>query len=59
MLIPAIKDLLKKWEDVRTTVLEWHPNHDEVNRVGDLYNHYAINHFRKILKKRERQSTFK
>jgi hypothetical protein len=34
----AIKDLLKKWEDVRTTVLEWHPNHVEVNRVGDLYN---------------------
>jgi hypothetical protein len=48
----AIKDLLTKWKDVRTTVLEWHPNH-----VGDLYNDNAINHFRKILKKRERQST--
>jgi hypothetical protein len=53
----AIKDILKKWEDVRTTVLEWHPNHVEVNRVGDLYNDNAINHFRKILKKGERQST--
>jgi hypothetical protein len=53
----AIKDLLKKWGDVRATVLEWHPNHVEVNRVGDLYNDNAINHFRKILKKRERQST--
>jgi Zn-dependent M16 (insulinase) family peptidase len=42
----AIKDLLKKWEDVRTTVLECRPNHVEVNRVGDLYNN-AINHFRK------------
>jgi hypothetical protein len=52
----AIKDLLKKWEDVRTTVLEWYPNHVEVNRVGDLYNDNAINHFRKILKG-ERQST--
>jgi hypothetical protein len=53
----AIKDLLKKWEDVRATVLEWHPNHVEFNRVGDLYNDNAINHFRKILKKKERQST--
>jgi hypothetical protein len=32
----VIKDLLK-WKDVRTTVLEWYPNHIEVNRVGDLY----------------------
>jgi hypothetical protein len=30
----AIKDLLKKWEDVRTTVLEWHPNHIEVKGLG-------------------------
>jgi hypothetical protein len=55
--ISAIKDLLKNWKDVRTTVLEWHPNHVEVSRVGDLYNGNDINHFRKILKKRERQST--
>jgi hypothetical protein len=53
----AIKDVLKKWENVRTTVLEWYPNHVEVNRAGDLYNDNAINHFRKILKKRKRQST--
>jgi hypothetical protein len=53
----AIKDLLKKWEDVRTTVLEWHPNYVEVSGVGDIYNDNAINHFRKILKKRERQLT--
>ncbi|GFU83782.1 uncharacterized protein TNCV_1694521 [Trichonephila clavipes] len=52
----AIKDLLKKWEDVRAMVLEWHPNQADVSRVGDLYNN-AINHFRKILKKREKQST--
>jgi hypothetical protein len=32
----AIKDLLKKWEDVRTTVLDWHPNQVEVNRAEDL-----------------------
>jgi hypothetical protein len=37
-----VKDLLKKWEDVRT-VLEWHPNHVEVNRVGDLYIDNAMN----------------
>ncbi|GFX98210.1 uncharacterized protein TNCV_4908531 [Trichonephila clavipes] len=53
----AIKDLLKKWEDVRAMVLEWHPNHADVSRVGDLYNNNAINYFRKILKKREKQST--
>ncbi|GFW23734.1 uncharacterized protein TNCV_2032771 [Trichonephila clavipes] len=52
----AIKDLLKKWEAVRAMVLEWHPNQAEVSRVGD--NDIAINYFRKILKKREKQSTF-
>jgi hypothetical protein len=34
MLTSAIKNLLKKWEDVRTTVLEWHPNQVEVNGFG-------------------------
>ncbi|GFV67647.1 uncharacterized protein TNCV_4623271 [Trichonephila clavipes] len=53
----AIKDLLKKWKDVRAMVLEWHPNQADVSKVGDLYNNNAINYFRKILKKRERQST--
>ncbi|GFX20214.1 uncharacterized protein TNCV_1437741 [Trichonephila clavipes] len=53
----AIKDLLKKWEDVRAMVLEWHPNQADVSRVGDLYNDNAINYFRKIPKKREKQST--
>ncbi|GFU07312.1 uncharacterized protein TNCV_2656251 [Trichonephila clavipes] len=52
-----IKDLLKKWEDVRAMVLEWHPNQADVSRVGDLYNKNAINYFWKILKKREKQST--
>ncbi|GFU05882.1 uncharacterized protein TNCV_3394671 [Trichonephila clavipes] len=53
----AIKYLLKKWEDVRAMVLEWHPNQADVSRVGDLYNHNAINYFLKILKKIEKQST--
>ncbi|GFT61578.1 uncharacterized protein TNCV_34351 [Trichonephila clavipes] len=53
----AIKDLLKKWEAVRAMVLEWHPNQADVSRVRDLYNDNAINYFRKILKKREKQST--
>ncbi|GFS95183.1 uncharacterized protein TNCV_2705261 [Trichonephila clavipes] len=51
----AIKDLLKKWEAVRTMVLEWHPNQAVVSRVGDLYNDNVINYFRKILKMREKQ----
>ncbi|GFU89156.1 uncharacterized protein TNCV_2896041 [Trichonephila clavipes] len=50
----AIKDLLKKWADVRAMVLEWHPNQADVSKVGDLYNDNAINYFRKILKKREK-----
>ncbi|GFV67739.1 uncharacterized protein TNCV_4624191 [Trichonephila clavipes] len=50
MLTSAIKDLLKKWADVRAMVLEWHPNQADVNRVGDLYNNNASNYFRKILK---------
>ncbi|GFU33335.1 uncharacterized protein TNCV_4920841 [Trichonephila clavipes] len=53
----AIKDLFKKWDAVRAMVLEWHPNQADVSRVGDLYNDNAINYFRKILKKREKQST--
>ncbi|GFW31953.1 uncharacterized protein TNCV_54341 [Trichonephila clavipes] len=57
MLTSAIKDLLKKWEAVRAIVLEWHPNQADFRRVGDLYNDNAINYFRKILKKREKQST--
>ncbi|GFW92628.1 uncharacterized protein TNCV_519451 [Trichonephila clavipes] len=47
----AIKDILKKWADVREIVLERHPNQADVSRVGDLYNDNAINYFRKILKK--------
>ncbi|GFX27173.1 uncharacterized protein TNCV_440791 [Trichonephila clavipes] len=53
----AIKDLFRKWEAVRAMVLEWHPNQADVSKVGDLYNDNAINYFRKILKKREKQST--
>ncbi|GFW23964.1 uncharacterized protein TNCV_4950101 [Trichonephila clavipes] len=53
----AIKDLFKKREAVIAVVLEWHPNQADVSRVGDLYNDNAINYFRKILKKREKQST--
>ncbi|GFV18221.1 transposable element Tc3 transposase [Trichonephila clavipes] len=53
----AIKDLLKQWADVRAMVLEWHPNQADVSRVGDPYNNNAINYFRKILKKIEKQST--
>ncbi|GFV94975.1 uncharacterized protein TNCV_1029731 [Trichonephila clavipes] len=53
----AIKDLLKKWEDVRAMVLEWHSNQADISRVGDLYYDYAINYFWKILKKIEKQST--
>ncbi|GFV49514.1 uncharacterized protein TNCV_1975071 [Trichonephila clavipes] len=53
----AIKDLLKKWEDIRAMVLEWHPYQADISRFGDLYNDNAINYFRKILKKIEKQST--
>ncbi|GFX80727.1 uncharacterized protein TNCV_758341 [Trichonephila clavipes] len=53
----AIKDLLKKWADVRVMVLEWHPNQTDVSRVEDLYSNNAINYFWKIPKKREKQST--
>ncbi|GFU73635.1 uncharacterized protein TNCV_996291 [Trichonephila clavipes] len=52
----AIKDLFKKWDAVRAMVLKWHPNQADVSRVGDLYNDNAINYFRKIPKKREKQS---
>ncbi|GFV22306.1 uncharacterized protein TNCV_3923661 [Trichonephila clavipes] len=53
----AIKDLLKKWKAVKAMVLESHPNQADASRFGDLYNDNAINYFRKILKKREQQST--
>ncbi|GFW33215.1 uncharacterized protein TNCV_2858931 [Trichonephila clavipes] len=53
----AIKDLLKKWADVRAIVLEWHPYQADVSRVEDFYNDNVINYFWEILKKREMQST--
>ncbi|GFW45843.1 uncharacterized protein TNCV_4495631 [Trichonephila clavipes] len=53
----AIKNLFKKWDAVRAMVLEWHPNQADVIRVRDLYNDNAINYFRKLLKKIEKQST--
>ncbi|GFU04815.1 uncharacterized protein TNCV_1289671 [Trichonephila clavipes] len=53
----AIKELFKKWDAVRAMVLEWYPNQTDVCRVGYLYNDNAINYFRKILKKKEKQST--
>ncbi|GFW49646.1 uncharacterized protein TNCV_2844261 [Trichonephila clavipes] len=53
----TIKDLLKKWADVRAMVLKRHPNQADVSRVRDLYDNNAINYFWKILKKREKQST--
>ncbi|GFV53032.1 uncharacterized protein TNCV_4643911 [Trichonephila clavipes] len=53
----AIKDLFKKWEAVRVMVLEWHPNQADVSRFGDINTDNAINYFRKILKKRKKQST--
>ncbi|GFW04826.1 uncharacterized protein TNCV_4880621 [Trichonephila clavipes] len=53
----AIKDLFKKWDAVIAIFLEWHPNQAVVSRVGDLYNDNSINYLRKILKKREKQST--
>ncbi|GFX97531.1 uncharacterized protein TNCV_2840911 [Trichonephila clavipes] len=57
MSTSAIKDLFKKWEYVRAMVLEWNPYQADVSRIGDLYNDNAINYFRKILKKIEKQST--
>ncbi|GFW13837.1 uncharacterized protein TNCV_2097181 [Trichonephila clavipes] len=54
----AIKVLLKKWVDVRAMVLEWHPYQADVSRVGDLCNNIVISYFRKISKKREKQSTW-
>ncbi|GFS98582.1 uncharacterized protein TNCV_2987141 [Trichonephila clavipes] len=47
----VIKDLLKKWADVRAMVLEWHSNQADLSRVVDLYNDNAINYFRKIHEK--------
>ncbi|GFV33198.1 uncharacterized protein TNCV_783931 [Trichonephila clavipes] len=32
----AIKDLLKKWADVRVMVLEWHPNQADVSHGGEF-----------------------
>ncbi|GFU15370.1 uncharacterized protein TNCV_1045731 [Trichonephila clavipes] len=57
MSTSTIKDLFKKWEAVRAMVLEWHPNQADISRVRNLYNDNAISYFRKILKKREKQST--
>ncbi|GFU76943.1 uncharacterized protein TNCV_4520991 [Trichonephila clavipes] len=41
----SIKDLLKKWEDVRAMVLEWDPNQADVSRLSsDLFSVWFGNH---------------
>ena len=53
----AVREFLKKLEDIQKFALEWHPNKTEVNRIVDLFNDKTICHFRNLLEKRAKQVT--
>ncbi|XP_023210348.1 tigger transposable element-derived protein 1-like [Centruroides sculpturatus] len=53
----AIKDFLVKWGEVQEFTSVHYPNTAEANRINDLYNDTLARHFRKVLKKREKQTT--
>ncbi|GFX55163.1 uncharacterized protein TNCV_1156241 [Trichonephila clavipes] len=51
----AIKDIFKKWADVRAMVLEWHPNQADVSMVESSY--LALSQGKNFEKPPSRQST--
>jgi len=52
-----IKELCHHWENIEHSVQKWHPNPAVANRSVNLFNDNVMEHFRTILKKRQKQST--
>lgn len=52
-----LAELCHYWEKIELVVQKWHPNTAVVNKSINLFNDNVVEHFRKILKKRQRQST--
>jgi hypothetical protein len=52
-----IKELCHHWENIEHIVQKWHPNTAVANRSVNLFNDNVMEHFRRILKKRQKQST--
>ena len=52
-----IQDLLTMWSKTQEVVEKWHPDRALVNRCVNLFNDNIIEHFRKIKKGRQHQST--
>ena len=50
-----IKELLGYWSKTQNLVEKWHPNVAVVNRCINLFDDNVMQHFRKILKSRQRQ----
>jgi hypothetical protein len=49
--------MLHYWEKFQSLAKKWHPNKAEMNRLCALVEDKCLNHFKKILKKSEFQST--
>ena len=52
-----IKELCYHWEMTQRLAEKWHPNTAVISRSNNLFNDNVINHFKKILKNRQRQTT--
>jgi hypothetical protein len=52
-----IKELLGYWSKTQNLVEKWNPNVAVVNRFISLFDDNIMQHFRKILKSRQRQMT--
>ena len=52
-----IKELCSLWSKTQAIVEKWCPNRAVVNRSINLFNDNVIDHFRKIQKSRQHQTT--
>ena len=52
-----IKELCYHWEMTQRLAEKWHPNTAVISRSINLFNDNVIDHFKKILKNRQRQTT--
>ena len=52
-----IKEICAKWIEVESFVEKHHPDKSVASRVMNLFNDNVINHFRQVLKRRQRQTS--
>ena len=52
-----IKEMCAKWGEVQLFVGKYHPDTMIANRAVHIFSHYAMMHFRSILKRKQKQLT--